>query len=798
MSRGLILFALISVRLGGSSPLALAHPGHEEESHPDYHFDPADETIASKVLENELWYDADVCSLDEELWYAWLELTPGKGDQIWVGTRKNREWKLKTLITKDHREYKNPTLTADSQGQLWLSYEAREKNDWIVMAQPLTEGKPAGPAIRVSYEAARANINHAVAADSKGGLWFVWQVDKGGQFDVVANHVLRDGRREKFTVGNLPAGDWHPCVTVDGAGNVYVGWDGYDGDSFNVYLRIRQDKQWGPILKVAATPAFEGRVALVSAGQDGAYLAWEEGGENWGKPFRGLLTPLLRDHKGPLHRYRHLKLSKVTSDGRISRFAEPFPMPSVEAAANRKAAKPDAKRLGAFYERPKLSVDSENRLWVFYRHYYTPWLGIAHRSHIQEGWGVYARHWTKGGWSKLYRMKIGQGDGMQRLELASHNEGIAAVWTTGRTHRTMSKQPRGLVTAMLQGEEASGAFKAVQTVAMPVRQPSKQEPLQTRPKAKVGDKTYQLFYGDLHRHTDLSLCRVPVDGTMDDAYRYATEVAGLDFLGITDHTRDIAMGNPLSLLWWRCRKEVYRHQLGAPKNRAFTPFYSYERSHGNTADHNVISLRPDMLRPYTYPVPEFWKELDLDTITIPHQPIRRDTWKYQNDKLRPLVEIFQGARDQSIEKDVHRGLAKGFHLGFIASSDHMSTSASYACVWAEDATRESIFQALQSRRTFGATANIQLMVRAGDHWMGEIIKTKRMPELHLNAVGTAPIASVKLVLDGKVIETQSPNQQKVEVSKQLNLKGSHYVYFHVVQTDGNEAWSSPIWVHVEP
>lgn len=321
----------------------------------------------------------------------------------------------------------------------------------------------------------------------------------------------------------------------------------------------------------------------------------------------------------------------------------------------------------------------------------------------------------------------------------------------------------------------------------------------SQPKSKPftdGDQQYRLFYGDLHRHTDLSLCRVPIDGTIDDAYRYAIEVAKLDFLGITDHSRDIAMGNALSQLWWRSRKEVYRHQLGKPGQRTFLPFYAYERSHGNTADHNVISLRGDMLRPHTYPVPEFWQELDLDTMTIPHQPIRRDTWKYQNDRLRPLVEIFQGCRDASIEEHVHQGLAKGYHLGFIGSSDHMSTSASYACVWAKDASRESIFRALQARRTFGATAKVRLKVKAGDHWMGEIIKADRMPAMTFEAHGTAPIRSVNVVVDGKTHETTSPNEQHVEFSRELDLTGTHYVYFHLVQSDGNEAWSSPLWFHI--
>ena len=207
----------------------------------------------------------------------------------------------------------------------------------------------------------------------------------------------------------------------------------------------------------------------------------------------------------------------------------------------------------------------------------------------------------------------------------------------------------------------------------------------------------------------------------------------------------------------------------------------------------MISLKPDLLRPHTYPVPVFWKELDDNTITIPHQPIRRDTWKYQNDRLRPLVEIFQGCRDNSIEEDVHRGLAKGYHLGFIASSDHQSTSASYACVWAKSANREAIFRALQSRRTYGATTSIRLVATAGDHWMGERISAAKQPAVRLVVDGTAPIRTIQFVVDGAVEETITPHSRQVKLERTLPETGARYVYFHVTQVDGNEAWSSPIW-----
>jgi hypothetical protein len=790
--------ALIGLWLACPAAVLLAHPGHDHGDDPaqppaDFNYDPADVTVESTVFENRNWYDADVASVDGRLWYAWLEFMPGKGDQVWVGLRAGdqdgEKWSHKRPVTADFGSYACPTLTVDSAGRVWLSYEGAEDEQWDVFALRLDEeGEPVGEAVRVS-PGPGADIRHDAAADSDGGLWLVWQSDVDGQFDIVARHFTGEDWQDVVPLSEAPRGDWHPQIEVNSTGDVLVAWDGFDGESYNIYLRSRRADQWSDVRLVAGKAAFEGRVDLAIDHQDRAWLVWEEGGENWGMPYTGIDTTSVGDELGPLHRFRRLRLAIVGGDGAVHEFHSPLPMPSLDAAARRGNAK-DTKHTGAFYERARLAVDDAGRVWLAYRHFYAPWLGVEHRSHVEHGWGVYARYFGEEGWSPLHKFDIGQGDGLQRLELTPSGEGVAAVWTTGRTDRRENDRPRGIVAASIAGEGKAYGKAPVgeyRIFARPVSRPVTHD----RPTMKVSGATFQLFYGDLHRHTDLSLCRVPIDGTIDDAYRYAGDVARLDFLGITDHSRDIAQGDALSQLWWRSRKEVYRHQLGT----RFLPFYAYERSHGDTADHNVISLRGDMLRPHTYPIPKFWEELNpADTFTIPHQPIRRLTWVFQNDMLRPLLEIYQGCRDASIEDDAHRGLGKGYLLGFIASSDHMSTSASYACVWAEEPSRESIFAAMKARRTFGATAKIQLAVRAGDHWMGEEIRADRLPPLELTVTGTAPIRSIELIVDGKVTQVFSPKKREARLRVPLDLAGEHYVYFHLTQADGNQAWSSPLFL----
>ena len=787
----------------------------QEQEPTFFEYDLADETVSATVFDNPDYYDADVASIGGQLWLTWLEFTPKQGDHIWVGRYDDGKLVHKRRASSELGEYANPTLTVHTGEQVFLSYEGRMDGQWDVLVSHVDLENAVFPPAGTVSDSPGPDIHHCQAAHPDRGTSIIWQSGSNGQFDIRGYPTL-DGPIHTVTVSQSPTrGDWHPDVAVAPDGAVCVVWDGYDGDSFNVYARTLRKGKWGEVIAVTGTPAFEGRAQVVSDPRGGFWVLWEEGAENWGKEYRMRMRLKSQDYweisdaSGPLHRFRRLHLARLDKDGRVQQIKTPLPMPSIERALNRPDAPLGNKNLGAFYERGRLVVDDKGRLWVLYRHYYFPSLGIVRNSHKEEGWQVYARCLDASGWSKLYRFDVGQGDGMQSLAVTSHGDGIAAVWTTGRTDRRDNDRPRGIAVATLTstGDGPANIELAPAAPSKPAGAPS--EPAETKNTAAVGGKEYELFFGDLHRHTDLSLCFVTGDGTIDDCYRYAIDVDRLDFLGITDHSRDIAKGDALSQLWWRCRKEVTRHEL----KPSFLPYFSYERSRGGE-DHNVISLRPDMLRSHLYPHPAFWKELDDDTITIPHQtstkPIKdparpprsitAETWKTHDNKRRPLLEIYQGCRDRSIERDAHEGLAKRYLFGLIASSDHSSTSGSYAGVWAEDRTRESIFRAMQARRTFGATAKIELVVRAGDHWMGEHFTAETLPRIHIEAIGTTAIKAIDIIIDGEVADTISRNSERVnfDYTPKTTTADFHYLYVRLHQADGNRAWSSPIWVESVP
>jgi hypothetical protein len=338
----------------------------------------------------------------------------------------------------------------------------------------------------------------------------------------------------------------------------------------------------------------------------------------------------------------------------------------------------------------------------------------------------------------------------------------------------------------------------------------------------------RVHFGDLHRHTDISLCYPTADGCLVDAYRYALDAARLDFLGVTDHTRDT---DPLP--WWRSQKANDLFYVPG----TFAPIYAYERSNSAAGGghRNVFFLERDwpVLRSdahYSYtgekrpennnPDVALYPHLrGKNALTIAHTPAynaraERGTWTYHDPQVEPLAEMIQtfrrdyerpgpaqwpNTRDQSQlreEASLWYALARGYRLGFIASSDHHATHTSFAGVWARDATREAIFTGLRSRHTFAATDRIFLEVRMGEALMGDRIPAPETPTLTIRAQGTAPIVEVQVVKNREVVHSVSPGEQNVRLTfaDEEYAGGAAYYYVRLRQEDGSMAWGSPIWV----
>jgi hypothetical protein len=196
-------------------------------------------------------------------------------------------------------------------------------------------------------------------------------------------------------------------------------------------------------------------------------------------------------------------------------------------------------------------------------------------------------------------------------------------------------------------------------------------------------------------------------------------------------------------------------------------------------------------------------------------------WRDNDKEVEPIVEIYQGDRNSyEIEGAPRAGydpksdkkpaniagwypkgfidlaLKKGYRLGFQSSSDHHSTHISFCVVLAERNDREAILAALKQRHCYGATDNIVLDVRSGEHLMGDEFATTAAPTLAITVGGTKELAAIDILKDSAVVGTIEPGKREYKGTwtDPGPTAGVHYYYVRVRQADGQLAWASPLWI----
>jgi predicted metal-dependent phosphoesterase TrpH len=88
--------------------------------------------------------------------------------------------------------------------------------------------------------------------------------------------------------------------------------------------------------------------------------------------------------------------------------------------------------------------------------------------------------------------------------------------------------------------------------------------------------TYNVYYGSLHNHTNIS----DGTGTPSQAYAYARDTAGFDFFGIADHAESIS-----STEWTTTKNDANSYN----QDGTFVAFHGFEWSHSTYGHVAVIN-----------------------------------------------------------------------------------------------------------------------------------------------------------------------------------------------------------------
>lgn len=347
---------------------------------------------------------------------------------------------------------------------------------------------------------------------------------------------------------------------------------------------------------------------------------------------------------------------------------------------------------------------------------------------------------------------------------------------------------------------------------------------------RVGESgDYKVFWGDLHGKTSASLG--PDLYYPEDYYRYARDVAHLDFAATADICHEFH---------YKTTPEEWQRNLKAAAdfNRSgeFVTIPGYEYNEREIdGDRNVYYFdekEAELLvweDERTNSPEKLWKALEgKKAMTIPHHTVSYHNgtcWKYRHPHFERLAEICsQWGVSETYEprwplvtdsdytnRSVRVALNKGLKLGFIGSSDAHDGRPGIspkAAVLARNLTREEVWDALWNRRCYASTGpRIIVNFKINGKHMGSDLNLTSPVEkraIELNVVGTDQIECIELIRNGEKILAESPAKQQIKFTfvdeddlSALPLFPLVYYYPRIIQKDGHMAWASPIWISID-
>ncbi|HMC64047.1 MAG TPA: hypothetical protein VKI65_03840, partial [Gemmataceae bacterium] len=769
--------------------------------------------------------------------------TPEFGDQLFVKYYREGKWSEPIAVTGPKEDLVRCAIAVEKDGTAWVAYSANRQGRYDVYARPIGPRPDAdalpqpGREHSVTKGLERKDLkkygyvpllNPVMCTDFSGKALLVCQCwDKAdGKFSAL-RWEPKTGFSYILGVGALIP-SWNPVIAAGPGDQDAYAWDNYSGaGDYDVVLPPDRSA-----LDIATSSRFEARPSICYDPKGRLWIAYEEGSEKWGKDY-GALVP----NKGnPLYNERSVRVVCL-HDGELFRTVAELPTSKYEPPKIPfEPLKTQRFEQGTRYAYPKIGIDGKGRVWLTYRQKF----GSRYTTHPGSYWLTFARRLDGDKWREP--IEIHHSDGLldDRPVLLPHkNGGLLVIHNTDGRYTTPEQIDNDIYMSYVDLPGDPVEPKLVPHESGEKNEKLVREAIEEREavrrireyRIEAGGKKYQLLRGEFHRHTEISWDGGP-DGSLEDMFRYAIDAAALDWIGNTDH--DNGAGREYS--WWLTQKFTDAYHIKG----VFTPMFSYERSvpypHGHRncifAKRGVRTL-PRLAEPEadkqvggvhaddTKMLYRYLKELGGICASHTSATSMGTDWRDHDPAVEPVVEIYQGDR-MSYEREgapragydpktgkqpanvagwfpkgfINHALDKGYRLGFQSSSDHWSTHISYTVVLAERHDREAILDALKKRHCYGATDNILVDVRSGDHLMGDEFKTSNAPVLQLTVTGTQPLAAIAILKDGEVVETIKPGRSdyKGKWTDPEPAAGVHYYYIRVQQTDGELAWASPMWI----
>jgi hypothetical protein len=314
---------------------------------------------------------------------------------------------------------------------------------------------------------------------------------------------------------------------------------------------------------------------------------------------------------------------------------------------------------------------------------------------------------------------------------------------------------------------------------------------------------YTPFFGNLHSHTSYS----DGSGTPPQAFAYARDVAGIDFLAVTDHLEQIYF-----LPWnWILTKNAAND---ATVDGVFIGIAGYEWSCPLTNHVNVFNT-PDMVTPLTYlDWPGFCEDLleEHPAFAQFNHPGREelaldwDNFAYVGaaiDSAFALIEVREFYQDSFYQM----ALDSGWHVSPVSNQDNHSPdwgnkNDSRAGIWATALTRTALFEAIVAGRTFSTLdKNARIWIELDFTPMGSRIIRAPIMRLRIDLYDPDEEGWTIVEVRGSgntALVTLPPRTTNLDTTIVLDFPEVNWLFVRACQPDGQWIWSAPVYLENEP
>lgn len=333
------------------------------------------------------------------------------------------------------------------------------------------------------------------------------------------------------------------------------------------------------------------------------------------------------------------------------------------------------------------------------------------------------------------------------------------------------------------------------------------------------DFDWNLYFGQLHAHTDISNGA----GSVEEAFQYASQVDGLDFFAVTDHSDSFdnadmgaidADGADISADWAAGKQAaasvtgedfvgLFGFEMTWPEDKQLGHISTFNTPGWQTRDQADFENVPTALENYykaLTSVPGSVSQFNHpDTV---HGDFERfDHYSPQYDAVVSLLEV--AGEDGVVDCEYYDlALDKGWHVAPTNNQNNHNgqwgdASEARTVVLAKSLTEESLYAAMKDRRVYATQdSDLTIYYELNGTVMGSIIPKSESAAVtvFLSDPTDEAIGNVEVVTDGGAVLVSEYVETPSQVLELPASGGRSYYYLRITQPDGDVAVTAPVWM----